>query len=76
VGSLFSYGYNRSYVRREWFVLTASQSIACIVQCQALTNMFRSIHILRLDETLNAIFVLADEDIVLLVYPDGNWSFA
>jgi hypothetical protein len=56
-------------------VLTAAQSIACVVQCQALTNMFRSIHILRLDETLDAIFVLADEDIELLIYPDGNWSF-
>jgi hypothetical protein len=52
-------------------VLTAAQSIACVVQCQALTNMFRSIHILRLDETLDAIFVLADEDIELLIYPDG-----
>jgi hypothetical protein len=57
-------------------VLTAAQSIACVVQCQALTNMFRSIHILRLDETLDAIFILADKDIELLIYPDGNWSFA
>jgi hypothetical protein len=73
VGSLFSYGYNSDCV--ESIVLTAAQCIACVRQCQQLTNMFKPIYIVRLDERTGDVFVLAGEDLQLLIPPDGDWRF-
>jgi hypothetical protein len=60
-------------------VPTAEQAIQCVVKYQSITNLFQSIHIVRLDERTNNIFILADggEDgeIGLEIFPDGNWGF-
>lgn len=58
---------------------TAEQSIQCVIQCQAMTNLFQTIQIVRLDERTGNIFILAegnaDREIELEIFPDGNWRF-
>jgi hypothetical protein len=59
-------------------VPTAEQGIQCMIQCQSMTNMFQTIHIVRLDQRTNNIFILADGvdgEIELEIFPDGNWGF-
>jgi len=54
---------------------TTEQGLTCIRLCQALTNFYRSIEILRLDERDGSIFILAGEELQIQVYRDGTWEF-
>ncbi|MFN6560388.1 MAG: DUF6888 family protein [Nostoc sp. ChiSLP01] len=40
--------------------------------CYHLTNMYCSIHIVRIDETTNRVYILAGEDTQLEIFPNGR----
>jgi hypothetical protein len=54
---------------------TAEQGLTCIRLCQALTNFYRPVEILRLDERDGSIFIFAGEELQIQVSRDGLWRF-
>ena len=40
-----------------------------------LSNSFRNIELFRFDEQLDVVFIFANEDLQIVVYPNGEWSF-
>ncbi|ELR97988.1 hypothetical protein [Gloeocapsa sp. PCC 73106] len=51
---------------------TDKQAIKCFIMCQRITQMYLPISLVRLDERTNDIFLLAGEDIQVLIDPDGE----
>ncbi len=51
---------------------TDKQAVSCFIMCQRITMMYLPISLVRLDERTNDIFILAGEDIQLLVDRDGD----
>jgi len=47
----------------------------CFILCQHLTNLYRSIFVVRLDGRSRKIFILAGEETEILVAPNGEWEF-
>ncbi len=56
-------------------MLTAEQSIRCVILCQALTNAFVPIFVVRLDERTGNLFVLAGDNLEIEIYANGFWRF-
>ena len=54
---------------------TPEQESKCLVLCQNLTSMYLSIHLVRLDERTGNIFILAGEEIEIVITRDGQWGF-
>ncbi|MFB2878889.1 DUF6888 family protein [Floridanema aerugineum] len=54
---------------------TTEQGLTCIRLCQALTNFYRSIEILRLDERDGSIFIFAGEELQIKIIRNGTWRF-
>jgi hypothetical protein len=48
-------------------MLGLAQNITCLYQLP--------IHVIRLDECTNNIFILAGENLGISVFKDGNWRF-
>ncbi|MGV0027432.1 DUF6888 family protein [Phormidesmis priestleyi] len=55
---------------------TSRQEARCFILCQNLTTMFVPINVVRLDERQGDVFMLAGEEIEIIISPDGEWSFA
>lgn len=51
---------------------TPIQSRVCFEVCQAMTNLYLSIYIVRLDERLGSIYVLAGEELQVLIDRNGR----
>ncbi|WP_442936077.1 DUF6888 family protein [Nostoc sp.] len=51
---------------------TAAQGLKCIYLCQSLTTAYLPINIVRLDERTGNIFILAGNEIEILISRDGN----
>ncbi|NDJ15951.1 DUF6888 family protein [Myxacorys almedinensis] len=54
---------------------TAKQEAKCFILCQRITAMFLPIWIVRLDERNGEIFILAGEEMAIVINPDGEWEF-
>jgi hypothetical protein len=54
---------------------TAQQALKCVYLCQALTTVYKPIYMVRLDERTGKLFILAGEDIQILVSRDANWDY-
>ncbi|MDJ0730246.1 MAG: hypothetical protein QNJ33_09685 [Crocosphaera sp.] len=56
---------------------TVAQSIQAIILCQCLSNGYQPINIFRYDIKLKTIYIQAgiNDEIALVIYPDGNWRF-
>ncbi len=54
---------------------TNDQAQACVRVCQMLSNCYRDLELFRFDEQLNVVFIFANEDLQIVVYPNGEWSF-
>jgi hypothetical protein len=48
---------------------------AYFLQCQSLTNTYRPIYVVRLDERDGQLFILAGDDIQILISRNGKWRF-
>ena len=53
---------------------TVEQGLRCAYLCQFLTNAYISIQIVRLDERTGKLFILAGDDLEVVVNRDGNWE--
>ena len=63
-------------VEREiGYLPTDQQAFRCFQLCQNLTSMYLSVEMLRLDERTGHAVILAGEEILLEIYPNGNWRF-
>lgn len=51
---------------------TSRQEAKCFILCQNFTAMFVPINILRLDERTGDIYILAGEDLEVIVFRDGD----
>ena len=54
---------------------TSEQALKCVYLCQALTTVYRPIYMVRLDERMGKIFIIAGNDIEILISRDGNWEY-
>ncbi len=54
---------------------TTQQAFRCSQLCQNLTKMYLSVEILRLDERTGNAIILTEEEILIEIYPNGNWRF-
>jgi hypothetical protein len=54
---------------------TAQQEARCFILCQSLTSMFVPIYIVRLDERRGSIFILAGDEIAIVIERNGKWGF-
>ena len=54
---------------------TTQQAFRCFQLCQNLTTMYLSVDMVRLDERTGNAIILTGEEILIEIYPNGNWRF-
>ncbi|MER3432217.1 MAG: hypothetical protein C4288_01980 [Leptolyngbya sp. ERB_1_1] len=54
---------------------TDEQAQACLRVCQMLSTGFRDIQLFRFDPITGDGYILASDDIGIIVPPDGDWRF-
>lgn len=47
----------------------------CVIICQYLSNFYREIQLFRFSDTIGNVFILAGDDLQILVFRDGTWRF-
>jgi hypothetical protein len=57
-------------------LLTVNQCVTCIELCQELTSFYISITLVRVDERSTNLVILAGEEIVIEIQPNGIWEFS
>ncbi|HAG83950.1 MAG TPA: hypothetical protein DCL61_23075 [Cyanobacteria bacterium UBA12227] len=54
---------------------TDEQAQACLRVCQMLSNCYRDIQLFRFDDQTGDVFILASDELQIIVPRSGNWSF-
>ncbi|KAM3101917.1 DUF6888 family protein [Phormidesmis sp. 146-12] len=54
---------------------THAQAITCLITCQWLSNCYRDIEIFRFNDQKSYVFIMAGEELQILVFPNGFWRF-
>ncbi len=54
---------------------TPEQESATVQVCFDLTKMFLSIHIVRIDERTGGIYILAGDEVEVIIPRNGLWRF-
>ena len=54
---------------------TNKQAQASLRVCQMLSNSYKDIHLFRFDDQVGDVFILAGDDIQIVVPPTGYWYF-
>ncbi len=54
---------------------TNKQAQASLRVCQMLSNGYKDIHLFRFDKKMGNVFVLAGNDIQIVIPPTGEWYF-
>jgi hypothetical protein len=54
---------------------TNKQAQASLRVCQMLSNGYKDIHLFRFDDRIGNVFILAGDDIQIVIPPDGEWYF-
>ena len=54
---------------------TKEQLITCFILSASVTTMYKAINLIRLDERTKEIYLLAGEEIELIIFENGYWSF-
>lgn len=69
--------YFRIYVTIEEPTIhpTVEQAIKCLIVCQMLSNCYQDIRLFRFDEQTADVYVLAGDNLQIIVPPSGNWRF-
>ncbi|MEA5468785.1 MULTISPECIES: DUF6888 family protein [unclassified Spirulina] len=57
------------------YLPTTQQAFQCFQLCQNLTNMYLSVDMVRLDARTGNAIILTGEEILIEIYPNGNWRF-
>ncbi len=65
------------YVRIEEKTIypTARQALMCLIICQYLSNFYREIELFRFSDITGNVFILAGDELQILVFRDGTWRF-
>ncbi|WP_016874192.1 DUF6888 family protein [Chlorogloeopsis fritschii PCC 9212] len=62
-------------MRRRIILPTIEQAFACVRVCQMLSNLYKDIKLFRFDDKTGEVYILAGDDIQVIVYPNGEWEF-
>ena len=54
---------------------TTKQALRCFELCQNLTGMYLSVDMVRLDQRTGNVIIIAGAEILIEIYPNGNWRF-
>jgi hypothetical protein len=54
---------------------TNEQAQACLQVCQWLSNCYKDIHLFRFDTVTGDVYILAGDELEILVPSDGLWYF-
>ncbi|WP_411762925.1 DUF6888 family protein [Dolichospermum flos-aquae] len=54
---------------------TAVQALTCLRVCEMLSNRLLDIHLVRFDEIERYVYILAGDEMEILIFPEGNWRF-
>lgn len=54
---------------------TSKQTLEFFIVCVRLSNVLLPINLVKLDERTNQIYVLAGEEVEVLIYPNGRVRF-
>ncbi|WP_410500446.1 DUF6888 family protein [Chroococcidiopsis sp. SAG 2025] len=54
---------------------TNEQAQACLRVCQMLSNLYKDIHLFRFDDRTGDIYILAGENLQIIVSPNKPWRF-
>jgi hypothetical protein len=55
--------------------LTVEQAIKSVELCQSLSDLHQDIVLFRFDELKGEIYILAGQDLEVIIYPNGLWEF-
>jgi hypothetical protein len=75
-----TYDYNYDYsihvtIEEPTIYPTAQQAINCLIVCQMLSNCYRDIQLFRFDSKTGEVFILAGDELQIIVPPDEPWKF-
>ena len=56
-------------------LVTVAQALKSVILCQNLLDTYREIYVYRFEPRTGYIFILAGQDIQLVIAQDGNWEF-
>ena len=54
---------------------TVEQAFKCMSLCQSLSNFYRDVQVFRYDNVTGLVFILAGENVEILMQRDGTWRF-
>jgi len=54
---------------------TAVQALTCLRVCQMVSNSFLDIQLIRFNEIKGYVYILAGDEMEILIFPEGNWRF-
>lgn len=54
---------------------TNEQTQTCLRVCQMLSNCYRDIQVFRFDDRNGEVYIFAGDELQLIIFPSGNWSF-
>jgi hypothetical protein len=54
---------------------TTRQALMCIIICQYLSNFYRDIQLFRFSDITGNVFILAGDELQIIVFRDGTWRF-
>ncbi|WP_432205686.1 DUF6888 family protein [Synechocystis sp. PCC 7509] len=54
---------------------TDAQILTCFILCQRLTMMYRPLYLVCLDKPTGEVFILAGEEMQILIDRTGKWRF-
>ncbi|MEH1868340.1 MAG: hypothetical protein V7K69_25550 [Nostoc sp.] len=58
------------------FILpTTEQALACIRVCQMLSNLYKDIRLFRFDDKTGQVYILAGDELQVIVLSNGIWDF-
>ncbi|WP_442939548.1 MULTISPECIES: DUF6888 family protein [unclassified Nostoc] len=54
---------------------TTDQALACIRVCQMLSNLYKDIRLFRFDDKTGQVYILAGDELQVIVLSNGIWDF-
>ena len=69
--------YFSTYATIEELIIypTDEQAIRCLIVCQMLSNCYRDIRLFRFDEQTADVYILAGDNLQIIIPSSGNWRF-
>jgi hypothetical protein len=55
--------------------LTIEQAFKSVQICQSISDLYQDIRLFRFDDLKGEIYILAGENLEIIIYSDGNWEF-